>query len=107
MLDLDTANMPWFKHRAAACSDSRPSSGDPADAVLGRAGGQAGGQAGGRACQTLVGVRHTLTAGVKVATGALFINISNHKHTRQRRLTGCLFASWGLLPVRGNVESKR
>ena len=90
MLDLDTANMPWF-------------SGDPADAVLGRAGGQAG----GRACQTLVGVRHTLTAGVKVATGALFTNISNHKHTRQRRLTGCLFASWGLLPVLGNVESKR
>ena len=88
MLDLDTANMPWFKHKAAACSDSRPSSGDPADAVLGRAGGQAGGQAGGRACQTLVGVRHTLTAGVKVATGALFTNISNHKHTRQWRLTG-------------------
>ena len=62
MLDLDTANMPWFKHRAAACSDSRPSSGDPADAVLGRAGGQPGGRADGQpggqaACQTLVGVR--------------------------------------------------
>ena len=53
MLDLDTANMPWIKHRAAACSDSRPSSDDPADAVLGRAGGQPG----GRACQTLVGAR--------------------------------------------------
>ena len=63
MLDLDTANMPWFKHKAAACSDSRPSSGDPADAVLGRAGGWP--------CQTLVGVRHTLTTGVKVANAAL------------------------------------
>ena len=54
--------MPWFKQKDVACSDSRPSSGNPADAVLGRAGGQPGGRADGQpggqaACQTLVGVR--------------------------------------------------
>ena len=49
MLGLHKANMPFslpvqVKHGIVACSDSRPSSGDPADAVLGRV-----------SCQTLAG----------------------------------------------------
>ena len=81
MLGLHKANVPFslpvqVKHGIVACSDGRPSSGDPADAVLGRV-----------SCQTLVGARQTLTAGEKVANAALYINISNHKHTRRWRLT--------------------
>ena len=76
---MDTFSVKSFmqaiKKEAKACQGRIPSSG-----ALGRAGVEP--------CQTLAGVRHTLTVGVRVANAALYINISNHKHTRWSRLTG-------------------
>ena len=72
--------MQAIKKEAKACQGRIPSSGHLGDGALGRAGVEP--------CQTLAGVRHTLTVGVRVANAALYINISNHKHTRWSRLTG-------------------
>ena len=72
--------MQAIKKEAKACQGRIPSSGHLEDGALGRAGVEP--------CQTLAGVRPTLTVGVRVANAALYINISNHKHTRWSRLTG-------------------
>ena len=81
---MDTLSLKSFlqviKKEAKACQGSIPSSGHLADGALGRAGVEP--------CQTPAGVRHTLTVGVRGANAALYINISNHKHTRWSRLTG-------------------
>ena len=73
--------MQAIKKEAKACQGGIPSSGHLGDGALGRA-------AGVEPCHTLAGVRPTLTVGVRVANAALYINISNHKHTRWSRLTG-------------------
>ena len=72
--------MQAIKKEAKACQGRIPSSGHLEDGALGRAGVEP--------CQTPAGVRPTLTVGVRVANAALYINISNHKHTRWSRLTG-------------------
>ena len=76
---MDTFSVKSFmqaiKKEAKACQGRIPSSG-----ALGRAGVEP--------CQTPAGVRPTLTVGVRGANAALYINISNHKHTRWSRLTG-------------------
>ena len=77
--------MQAIKKEAKACQGRIPSSGHLEDGALGRVGVEP--------CQTLAGVRPTLTVGVRVANAALYINISNHKHTRWSRLTGYFWIS--------------
>ena len=72
--------MQAIKKEAKACQGRIPSSGHLGDGALGHVGVEP--------CQTPAGVRPTLTVGVRVANAALYINISNHKHTRWSRLTG-------------------
>ena len=98
---MDTFSVKSFmqaiKKEAKACQGRIPSSG-----ALGRAGVEP--------CQTLAGVRHTLTVGVRVANAALYINISNHKHTRWSRLTGYFLHFYQMVrqtPVRIQKKNKK
>ena len=102
---MDTLSVKSFlqaiKKEAKACQGRIPSSGHLEDGALGRAGVEP--------CQTLAGVRHTLTVGVRGANAALYINISNHKHTRWSRLTGYFLHFYEMVrqtPVRIQIRQE-
>ena len=93
--------MQAIKKEAKACQGRIPSSGHLEDGALGRAGVEP--------CQTPAGVRPTLTVGVRGANAALYINISNHKHTRWSRLTGYFLHFYQMVrqtPVRIQIRQE-